>query len=101
VSNNFTSAKVSVVGAQASVDVAQYLPFGVSVLTAVAMAAVAGGEENSAPVFNPCCIWHTGYRICSGQFGQVKPSQSNAPAAKPEDGTAHQKDSSKATGLQE
>ena len=28
-------------------------------------------------------------------------SQSNAPVAKPEDGAAHQKDSSKATGPQE
>ena len=40
-------------GAQASVDEAQYLPFGVSVLTAVAMAAVAGGKNIPLPVSIP------------------------------------------------
>ena len=42
VCNNFTFAKVSAVGAQ-------YLPFGVSVLTAVAIAAVAGGKNIPLP----------------------------------------------------
>jgi hypothetical protein len=49
VSDNFILAKVSAV----TVDIAANLPFGVSVLTAVAMAALAKGTNIPLPVSIP------------------------------------------------
>ena len=52
-SNNFTLAKVSAVGAQASVDIAPNVPFGVSVHTAVAIATMAEGKIIPLPLSIP------------------------------------------------